>query len=187
MTDADLKLYNRLSTIARRLILLDARHEKFKRRYKERRDAMKTIHDRMVGRVEAQIAKNDAMLWRVIDKNRDELTPSGERSFTTRWVRFQFKKVSASTKVKNADKILVAARRRRALQKVGRRVWALDSEKFLDYLKENPEERQYYQDYLEEVPEHETLSIKLNEGHDETFDNVRLTPKAVSVKKSPPR
>ncbi|HEY0965560.1 MAG TPA: hypothetical protein VGE13_03720 [Candidatus Saccharimonadales bacterium] len=124
------------------------------------------------------------MLWRAIDKHRDELTPGDERSFATRWVKFQFKNVPASTKVKDTSGIVLVARKRGALKQVAHPTWVVDDKRLLEYLKDNPGEREYYQEFLEEVPEHDTLSIKLNEGHDVTFDNKKLTPKAVSVKRN---
>lgn len=184
VTDVNPKVRDRLSTLARRRILIEARHDKLRQRNKERREAIKTVYDRMVNRIEAQAAKVDDMLWRAIDKNRDQLIPGGKRSFTTRWVKFQFKNVPATTKVKDEAGIVSVARKRGALKKVANPTWVVDDKKLLAYLDENPDERKHYQDHLEEIAEHETLSIKLNEGHDVTFDNKRLTPKAVSVQKN---
>ncbi|HEY0965559.1 MAG TPA: hypothetical protein VGE13_03715 [Candidatus Saccharimonadales bacterium] len=52
MTNVNPKVLDRLSTVARRRILIEARLDKLKARNKERRDAIKTVYDRMVGRVE---------------------------------------------------------------------------------------------------------------------------------------
>lgn len=183
MTNVNPKVLERLSSVARRRILVEARLDRLKQRNKQRREAIKTVYDRMVTKAEAQVAKADDMLWCVIDKHRDELTPTGERSFATRWVKFQFKNVPAVTKVENAAGIISIARKRGSLKQVAKPAWQVDDEKLLAYLDENPDERKYYQDCLQEVPAHETLSIKLNEGHDVTFDNKKLTPKAVSIKR----
>lgn len=187
VSNANLQVSERLSKKGRRRIVNQARYDKIKQRYLKRRDALKEAYDRQIGRVEAGIVKDDAAIWQVIDQHRDQLTPNGERSFTTRWVRFQFKQVAASVKVKDADGILSTARKRRVLRQFGRQVWVLDNAKFLDYLKQHPEQYKHYQAFLEETPEHETLSIKLNEGHDVFFDNTQLTAKAVPVKRSSPR
>lgn len=183
MTNVDPKVLDRLNRRARRRILLEARLDKVKQRYKERRDALKTTHDRVVTRLEVHIRKDDDLIWNDIDRHRGELTPKDERSFTTRWVRFQFKRVPESVKLKDKQGALVVARKRGHVNRVARRIVEVDEKRLIEFLTEHPDERRHYEDFLDVTPEHDTLSVKLNEGHDVTFDNKKLSPKAVSIKR----
>lgn len=183
MTNVDQKVLDRLNRRARRRILLEARLDKAKQRYKDKRDALKAAHDRVVTRIESLVRKDDELIWKDIDRNRSKLTPKGERSFTTRWVKFQFKKVPESVKLTDENVALAVARKRHHVNQVTTKVVVVDEKKLVAFLEKHPNERLFYEDAIQVTPAHDTLSVKLNEGHDVTFDNKKLSPKAVSVKR----
>lgn len=135
--------------------------------------------------IEAKIEAIDPKIGVTIADHRSALVAEGKQSFTTSEWKFQFRKVPGKMQVTDADAIMGIARRLGIVRKIAdppTQEWRFSLKKFLEMLEENPEYNSYFDDYIDQPDETETLHMSPNSGHTVYHDSKRVSPPSIRIK-----
>lgn len=176
--DIDQELLDQLNRLVRVRYKIATEHAEENRRH--------MMADEQISAHEATIDKS---IWKLIDQHRDELLAGDTRSFVTYLARFQLRKVPGRQSVTDSKAVMAIARGLGIVRRIAtppKNTWRFNSKLFFEWLEQHGEQRGFFDEFIEETTDDDSLSIKLNEGHNVEFSH-RLTPGSITVKKGSPR
>lgn len=189
MSDARNKLVHELNELAKSRFDVQLRIDAENQQFKNDKAALETAHAARLADLTKEADALDAQLWQKTDEpNRSLLIEAGKRSFITALTKFQFRDVPGKDKVGDSDGIMNAARRLGVVRQIANPVhyWKFDSKKFFAWLDKNGEIRPSFDEFIEEGTDGESLTIQPNSDYTVHFDNKRVSPPSISIKKPAP-
>lgn len=151
------------------------------KRYKQQRELADQQQAALLAGIDKTAREIDRQIWQLIKLHRKELLPGVQRSFVTWLGIFRFRKVNARTAIINLEGLMATARQAGVIRQFcdpPRGGWTFNPKKFFDWLKRNDEYRDQYDDFLEEIPEHDSLGLQRNWGNPSDYDS-RLSDKSI--------
>ena len=136
--------------------------------------------------VQEQIDSLDGRIWKLAADHRSELLPGNERSFATLAATFRFRKTGGGIKVNDAEEVMEIARKLGIVRQVASppsQKWKLCIKKLTAWAAKHPELLKRFGTALKEIPKSESLNIQPNAGYVTIFDNERISPPPVGIKK----
>lgn len=184
--DVDPDVIARIDSLARVRFKLEINRQKLRDGFAGEQAAMAARHASYLAPIEEEIARVDQELSSMIEEHRPSLIAKGRQSFATMAAVFQFRHTQSKPRVTDATAALETARRLGVVRKVARltHVWKLDATKLLEWLEKNGEHRDEFDEFIEPSAERESLSLKPNGTYVVLHDGNRISPPAVTIKKS---
>ncbi len=178
-----------LDTQASKRLRLEVRRETIKAQHESERRQLAERQAAELAPLEDSIRVLDGALHDMVMRHRGTVLQPGKRSFALHSAVVSLRKVPAKVKITDSEGIMEVARRRGFIRKIGRpiRKYVLSPDKFLSFLSQCDEHRLELESYIDEVPEHDSLSIRPNDQHETTYDGRRLTTRSITIHPSSPR
>lgn len=167
--------------------IIEVRRKNLDDSFKQKKAELEGKHAAALSRLEARAATADRGIWKIIEENGSLLIAAGRRSFVTMTARFQLRSVGPRTEILDKQGIMDTARRIGVVRQIAdppKNEWRFNRSKFLAWLDKHGEYRSEFELYLDEVDEHDSLSIKPNTNYTVVLDNKRLTPPSITIDKS---
>lgn len=187
MSDADPKVIAEINRLAESRLRLKVARDAENQRFQTQLADLTSEHEAKLQEFAERERELDPAIWQAIDANRSTLIARGKRSFVTLLASFQLKEIPAKTEVLDKLAIMEAARHLGVVRQIAnppRGEWRFSRTKFLGWLADHGELREYFEPYLEYSDKTESLTIKPNTNYTVDHDSQRISPPSLSIKKS---
>lgn len=177
MTADDTDIITHVNELAERRFALEVATNQLKQR-----------HAAELAKLDQQVADTDSELWQLVTHHRAALIDPGKQSFVTVVAQVAFRKVGGSIKLINPGLALDIARQLGIVRKIGKLhvKWVVDRTKLLAWLDTNNQDRESFEECIEEIAAHESLSIKPNANYTVRHGTERISPPPLTIQSPAP-
>lgn len=149
---------------------------------------LKAAHVEQTKPLQAEIEALDEQLWHTIERDRANLITKGKKSFVTMYAKLQFRSIPSTTKVIDAVSVMDVARKLGIVRKIAKptNTWRFSTTMFLKWLSTHDEYRHYFEPYIDDLPEGESLTMQPNDNYTVHHDSKRLSPPSVTINRASP-
>lgn len=147
------------------------------------RNAMNRRHEADLAVIATRISRTDQQISAIIAEHRHDLFLPGKKSFTTYVASFALRTVPARIAVTDTNAIMSMARRRGVIRKIAIpvRKYTFNLERFRAWFAHCDELRVHFEQFVEDVPEHESLSMKPNDKNPVVYSGEHLTNRSITI------
>ena len=187
MTDVNPRTIRTIDRLVDKLFNTELRRKSIDERFKQNKAVLERRHAAALQALNDREAAIGRGIWQIIAANRDRLIATGRRSFVTMTAKFQLRTTPARTEILDKQGIMDTARRLGVVKQIAdppKMEWRFNQKKFLAWLAKHDEYRDDFEAHFDEVDADESLTAQPNSNYTVSFNNKRLTPPSITIKKS---
>lgn len=183
------ELISQVNELAVERLRLEPQLQEMTRRHAVERQELANRQAAELAPLEERASHLDDTLHDMVTHHRAALFLPGKRSFAVFGAIISLRKVSARVTVLDSKAIMARARQLGVVRKIATpvRTYKFNLTMFKAFFAQCDEHRPQFEPYIDEVPEHDSLSIRPNDQHETIYDGKRLTNEPITIHPSSPR